>query len=410
MKLIFNTLICFLFSFTILLIIFEIGRAIIKLKYLNANEIDLPKDSAMYKLAIKEKDEYISSQKKASKKRLKHLFKDLAEQVSYCILSLCFIFDVLKNRIFHFCEKRISILNDSYFNFRKAEIDFVNLFFSSYIMISILISDIYSTKIEFIKYFLGAIFCYFCVFPFLILLVLVLIRKLGIQIILACYIAYFIKLVPDIFSVDKVEADSMKKISSTKFPEKIQKVLKEYKLNDNVFVEKEPSPNMNAALIGHGDQMRIEIYGDMDKLNKQKIYSVFLHEIGHAYEASLFKKATVYVLIICLEAFFIICLYKKISKKYANNKMNNEVAFVVAALAYKMGIRPYLMLGYKLISQRSEIISDFFAKSYNYQKPLGRTLYDIGIDSADYLTPTIIYNLLRSGHPSIYDRVEYLLK
>lgn len=400
---------CF-FGVTIVLIAWEMGRAFIRLKYLDKNEIDVPKDSATYKLASKDTTTYINSQEKATRKKLKNLLKDLVEQIIFLSLSIVFIIPKVQHFCLNFCERRLNILKRSYFNFRKSEINFLNAIFSAYLLFSLWISDLYSTKYDFIKYFIGLLFCYVFVFPLVIIFVLLLIRKLGIQIILACYVAFLIKLVPDILTVDNVEKDNMKKVPSKKFPDKIQNILRHYKLDDSVFTEKEPSENMNAALIGYGDEMRIEIYGDMEKLNKQKIYSVFLHELGHAFEHSLFKKACVYISLVCFECGLMIYLYKFLASKYSHEKLNVEVSFLLLALIYKMNLRQWLMLIYKFTSQRSEMVSDFFAKSFNYQTELGKVLYQIGIDSHDYLNPTILYNLLRSGHPSIYDRVEYLLK
>lgn len=409
MKISLVCIIYFFLGFTLSLIVCEIFRACYKLEFLNKNKIDLPKDSATYKLASKDKHGYIKSQKKASIKKIKWLFKDLLESFVYLGIVSCFIISQIQHKLLSFCEQRLNILNDSYCNFRKSEVNFVNLIFTTFILISLWISDLYGTKIEFVKYVFAIIFSYFFIFPFIIILILLTLRKIGIQLIIACYLAYFIKLVPDIFTVDRVE-DGMKKITSSKFPQRIQNVLKYYHLNNDVYIEKEPSANMNAALIGYGDKMRIEIYGDMDKLNKKKIYSVFLHELGHAYEYSLFKKATIYLSLLCIECGILVFFHKKMAKKYANEKMNNEVSFLFLLLIYKISLRPWVMILYKFMSHRSEIVSDIFTKNFDYNEELGKTLYEIGIDSYDYLTPTVLYNLLKSGHPSIYDRVEYLLK
>lgn len=73
-----------------------------------------------------------------------------------------------------------------------------------------------------------------------------------------------------------------------------------------------------------------------------------------------------------------------------------------------MVLRQWLIMFYKFISQQSEINSDMFAKEHDYGNELATALFNIVLESNDYLKPTIIYNFFRSGHPAISTRIEYL--
>ncbi|KAL0266122.1 UNVERIFIED_CONTAM: hypothetical protein PYX00_011838 [Menopon gallinae] len=377
-------------------------------KHLERHEPNLPPHSKTMKFAKRNMRRFVESQKKASSKRERLLYKDLCEQTLFIAISSMFLFSVLQKKLLSLSERRITILKSGGNGHNRSEINILCLLFSAYLCVHFWFSG-YATEIwDAARLYMCVFFGYFFLFPFACVVILALLRNFGVKIIVACYVAYILKTLPDIFSVDPLDKSSMVKISVKRFPDEIQKVLARYGLSDSVYGEKSPGGSMNAALVGYGKKTRIEIYGDIDLLDEKKLLAVFLHELGHAYERSLFKKAAAYFSLVAVECSLAILLYTWISPKFTHVKLARSVVFLLMALIYKMCIRQWLFMNYKVIAQHSEVVSDYFAKRYGYNNDLASALYTIALDSHDYIRPNRLYNILRSGHPSIYDRIESL--
>lgn len=395
---------------TLLTLVHEIITVHLNKKYLERQEPNLHPHSKTMSFVRKNTERFVESQKKASKKRERLLYRDLCEQLLFTGISSLFLFGALQKRLLQLSEKRITILKGGGNGHNVSEVNLVCLLFSAYLCVYFWFSG-YATDIwDAAKLYMCIFFGYFFVFPFVCIVVFALLQSFGAKIIVACYVAYILKTVPDIFSVDPLDKASMVKISVERFPEEIQEALAKYRLSENVYGEKRPGSNMNAALIGYGRKTRIEIYGDIDQLDENKLFSVFLHELGHAYERSLFKKAGAYFSLVLVECMLAVLLYLWIAPEFTQEKLSRSVVFLLMSLIYKMCIRQWLFVNYKVVSQHSEVVSDYFAKHYGYGNDLASALYTIALDSHDYMRPNMVYNVLRSGHPSIYDRIEYLVE
>eukprot|EP00866_Antonospora_locustae_P001539 jgi/Antlo1/1539/1299 len=399
-----------IFSATLITLVHELITVRLNKKYLERQEPNLPPNSKTMIFVRKNMGRFFESQKKASKKRERLLYRDLCEQLLFISISSLFLFNALQKKLLQLSENRITILKGGNNVHNVSEINVVCLLFSAYLCVHFWFSG-YATNIwDAAKLYMCLFFGYFFVFPFVCIIILALLRSFGVKIIVACYLAYILKTLPDIFSVDPLDKANMVKISVERFPDEIQEALAKYKLSENVYGEKTPGSTMNAALIGYGKKTRIEIYGDIDQLDENKLFSVFLHELGHAYENSLFKKAGAYFSLVLVECVLAMLLYLWISPEFTQEKLARSVVFLLMSLIYKMCIRQWLFTNYKMVSQHSEIVSDYFAKHYGYNNDLASALYTIALDSHDYVRPNVLYNILRSGHPSIYDRIEYLVE
>ncbi|KAM0674116.1 hypothetical protein GVAV_002188 [Gurleya vavrai] len=243
----------------------------------------------------------------------------------------------------------------------------------------------------------------------MIFIIYLALSKFGKKFIIACYIAFVLKILPELLMDDKVDDLKMVKMNLDEFPDDIQEVLRKYDLTESCYKERTPSEDLNAALIGYGSAKRMEIYGDPKKFGKKELYAVFLHEVGHVDEHSLVRKSSVYFTVLFIELLLVLWIYDKLAPKYTNDNISVFTAFILLFFIYRILIRQWPVSANKIASQLSEVNSDLFAKGYGYDEALSNTLFDIGIKSRDYLRPTTLYNSLRSTHPSIYTRVEYLL-
>lgn len=408
MRSLFPAFLSCVFLMTFSVIGYELFSVYLNKRLLKNKDLNLPTDSYTLKIAQESMEKFLESQKKATSKRRKFLSEDITEQAMFALISVAFVNKFLQKKVLDLSEKRITILEKGYREYKRGEVNTLNLFFSAYLCIYFWFSDWNYSAWSFLKTYMYIFVGYFFIFPFVCMLSLHLLNNFGCRILFACYLAYILKLLPEIFSIDPLDEDSMAKIEVSSFPDDIQDLLYKYDLLDSVYGEKDPSDNMNAALIGYGRRKRMEIYGDIDKLDREKLLSVLLHELGHVYEKSLMKKSIVYFSIVFLEFILFLFLFRTLSPLYSHEKISRPTVFLVMALIYKMCVRQWLFLNYKFVSQHSEMVSDYFTKSNGYGSQLSSTLYTIAIDSSDYIRPSKIYNLLRSGHPSIYERIEYL--
>lgn len=411
MKTKFSYVIFFIFAITCLVILVELSSIIQYHSSLSSGKFGVPKQSATYSYASEEPEIFLNSQLSATHNKLKNVTSDLLKNFIFILLALCFLNPIINDKMMKVCNNNISLVRQDFRGLKKYEINFIALLVFSYLLTLLFISLIRAKEIDFsrlITYLSIFTLAHFLLLPLIIFSLFMIITKFGKKIIIACYLAYAIKILPELLMEDKVDNKKMVLMKIDEFPEEIQSILKQYDLEERVYKERKPGEDMNAALIGYGSKKRMEVYGDINSYSKDQLYSILLHEIGHVAEHSLFRKSVVYFLVLFIEMMIILLIHDKLAYKYRDNIVSFFTAFVVLVFIYRITLRQWLVSANKIVSQMSEINSDMFTKKYHYNASLAKTLYDIGVDAEDYLMPTRFYNALRSTHPSIYSRVEYL--
>lgn len=400
-----------MFLLTISVVFFELVNAIRFSESLSEGALGMSDKPALEKMAEDKKIQFIKSQSTGSANRIETVFIDMMKTLFLISLSLMFLDSTFQKYLLSIAEKNISFVNGNFRELKKKEVNFMTLIIGLYILnkivLHILTSDNMS-RIAIFKLSLIGILCYLVFIPLFIFLSYILLQYFGKKLIIACYLAYIIKIIPDVFINDEVNSEKMEQVDISSFPDDIQHLLYKYHLEDSVYKEIEPGNEKNAALIGYGKGARMEIYGNFEVTDKDELFSVFLHEIGHAKENTLLRKTLVYIFLLIIEMFIVLFIYAVVSKKYANRAFSIFSTFILLVLIYRMVLRQWLIMFYKFVSQQSEINSDMFAKEHHYGNELATALFNIVLESSDFLKPTIIYNFFRSGHPSISVRIEYL--
>lgn len=270
------------------------------IKEFGDQETNIPISSSTYRI-IEDKKTYISSQISGASGRETLLMCEFVEQICYAVICAILLMKFSKTLILQISEMNITVLSFDHKDIKRSEINLVCIFLSAYIFLYMYFQSPTNGYYEFFERCTMLFAVFFFVLPFAIILVLTFLQNLGMKIIYACYLAYVIKIIPEIFIVGPLNKEKMENLPYSKFPEAIQEVLMKYKLQDHVYIEKNPSSFLNAALVGHGINTRIEIYGDFDKLEDSKIWAVFMHEMGHAFDHSLYRKASIYFCLLLVD-------------------------------------------------------------------------------------------------------------
>lgn len=378
---------------------------------LSENIIGFKEGKMVFELASRDKESFIESQIKGTDSRILSVLVDILKTLFLIFVSLFFLNKKFQKFAMEVASRNVSFVKGDFRNLTRREINFICLLSGLFLLNKLVLQLVSKEKIS--KYFalklsIIGIVGYALVLPLAICLAYILLEYFGKKIIVACYLAYIIKILPDVLINDNVNSEKMEQVSVKSFPESIQDLLYKYHLEDSVFKERIPGVEKNAALIGYGKGARMEIYGNFTDTDKDQLFSVFLHEIGHAKENTLMRKTIIYISLLIVELLFMLYVYENISTKFTTEIISVFTSFILLVFIYRMLIRQWLILIYKLASQQSEINSDMFAKENNYGDELAETLFNIVIDANDYLKPTAIYNFLRSGHPAIYARIDYL--
>lgn len=409
MKILALVTIALIFTLTMSTLVYELLSVYFKGNTLERDEVSLPSESMTLQIAQKNRKRFIESQKKATHKRQQLLRRDITQQLLFMFVSLFFINEFLRTAVFRVAEMRITVLKSGGDGYRKCEVNALCMLFCMYTCIYFWFAEITTSPLYTALAYFYLMLCYFFVFPVLCIMLLLMLNSFGSKLIFACYIAYLIKIVPEVLLVDPVNTTKMTRVNMNNFPQDIQELLIKYKLDNSVYVEKVPSKKMNAALIGYGKSMRIEIYGDIKKIDKKKLFSIFLHELGHVSNRSFLMKVVSYFALVLLELMVFLTLFLYVAPLLSTDKITPQVAFLIMAVVYRMCVRQWVFMNYKLISQNIEMSSDYFAKYHGYGNDLALVLYKIAMDSDDYISPNKVYNVFRSGHPTTYERIEYLL-
>lgn len=379
-------------------------------KDLKKGNFGVPKNSNTQKLGEK-MENYRENLYEASNERIRIVIKKIITEIIYICVCGAILIDTIRIFLFNVCKKSRNLYFKTLGNIHKDQVALTSLFG---FLFTILYFDEYIEKYSNLgeHSILYKIAVYFVLFiaicPISIACIFFLLQNFGAQLILALYISLILYNFYDIFKVDKISPTLMK-VSPDEFDETVQELLKATNLQDKVYKDV-TSEETNAALVGFESSARIEIYGKFDSLPSSQRNSILLHEIGHAKDHSLLKKLIVYFGLFYLEMIIILYLHNTASHEFKCNNVARDSSFILLSIVYFLALRDWLLMFYKLSSQRAEIAADLITKNSGFAGELAKSLLSISVTEISYIKPTWLYNALYAMHPSIYDRVEYLLK
>lgn len=399
------------FGVTITVLLYEGMSLLLFQTDLKSGEYGVPKGSFTYKLA-EETSFYSKSMMNAITGRFNTLKDKIVLTGIYTIIGCCILLDLLRLFFHKVSSKTINFYTCTCFNINHVQVALSNIFV--FLFTVFYLSEYIEKYLEISEYgWISTIGIYFILYsvicPAITFTLLVLLKYFGAQFILAIYISIILKNFYEIFIEDDVSPTLMQ-LAAGSFSKPVQKRLKETHLEDKVFLDTDMSKETNAALVGIEKDARIEIYGEFDKLPEEQKDSVLLHEIGHAIDHSLLKKLLIYFGIYYVELVIMLYLYGKASKHFECEKISRHSAFILLSIVYFLSMKDWMMIFYKMSSQRAEIAADYLAKESGYGEELALSLFTISVTESSYIRPTWLYNALYAMHPSIYDRVEYLFK
>lgn len=404
-------LISFLIFATVLIINYEMVFAFLYSRDLKKATIPFKDGHFTKQLAKEDPQKMFNSQIIASNKRINKIFSILVSG----ILSAFIVFVILQKGLEKLVRKLINNgmgpLKNDFRDLKQEEGNFLTIIFSFIYFTQVIHSAIFSkdmTLERFLVQIIIGIGLYFVVFPLFIFMTYYLFQVFGKRLIITLYISWLLFTFYEFSQVEDVDFDKMKQVDPQVFPNDVQIELQRYYLSHKVFQEIKKTKDKNAALVGYGDKRRIEIYGNFLEENKEGLYAVMLHEIGHAYDNSLIKKILIYIFLIFMEMTILLFLYSTLADNFKSNRFSHFTSFMLLSLVYTLFFRDWLFVLFKIISQRTEKNADTYAKQLGYGKDLGQVLYDIVVEAKEYLAPTFIYNIFRSSHPPINRRVDSL--
>lgn len=378
---------------------------------LQHNSSGLPKNSKTAEL-ITDHQKFITSQVKAVQKRESRIPQELFRHI--CLLGSSSLF------LSMFLRKKLQrVISEALVTFPKLGLC---LNIKEGITISIIVTLIVASVLgdrpfvilgphahtPFFSALFYVLLCFF-VIPILYIFIRKLLSLYSDKLIIACYMAYFIKATCEFLTLEDVNLEAMKGVDVSEFSQHVRDYLVERRLQNRVYSEKVvKSRNINAALIGWGVYERIEIYGDYKQLTDNEFDAVLMHEIGHSEDYSLIKKLAVLFFLKALEMLFMIYVYSVTSRKFSDDDMTRYGAFMVLFIIYFLLMNKWLLVAHKMVSQLAETSADAIAKSRGYGKELSKVLYDITVKGETPLQTTWLFNVLKSYHPTIYDRIEHL--
>lgn len=396
---------------TLVILNYELFKTIIYTKNVSNGTIPFKDNGFVTELANNNLSSFFKSQSKAGKARTIKIFSTIVASFISTIIVCLILQKSLQKLMIKIIDSGYGPIKTDFRNLKKEEGNYLTIILSIILSSRILHHAIFSKHADFISIIINiliAIFCYFVIFPLFIFGIYLLFNIFGRNLILGYYISILLFTFYEFTSIESVDNQKMKKIDSSIFPSLVQEQLNNYSLYNNVYEEIEFSKDKNAALVGYGEYRRIEIYGKFLLENEEGLYAVMLHEIGHAFDNSLIKKVVIYIILLLIEMIIFILIYEKIAPKFQTNLISKFTSFALLSIIYILFIKQWLFTIFKFISQNAENEADKFAKSLGYGNQLGKVLYDIVIESKEYLAPSYIYNIFRSTHPPIYSRVNFL--
>lgn len=381
-------------------------------KKLSTEPYGLPPDSKSLEMATKDKG-FSKSQFEAIKKRLLKIPGELLR--NFCVLVSSFLF------LDYFIRRALqNILNKAIMVIPKARrsTSIKEIAYTSVVVTTILAAAFGSAIIvDFVSkgksVFATTILFYLaiCLFaaPSAYLILNKLLKIYSSKLIIACYLAYFVKTISDFMSIDDVNLAKMEKVDISIFSNEVIDYLKERGLEKRVYSEiGKKSDSLNAALVGWGSFERIEIYGEHKDLTDREFESILMHEIGHSQHYSLLKKMGMLFMIKAVEMLLVLKIYTSVAEKYTDDLVTRNASFAILFLLYYLFVNRWLLILHKATSQVAEMAADNIAKAHGYGKELSKVLYDITIHNEFNLRATHAFNIFKSYHPTVYNRIEYL--
>lgn len=372
----------------------------------------LPAGSVTFRKAYDD-PRFVASEAKAVRMRISRLRSEIVRCASTVLITLLFLNGYARKCTKKLTQRQLGVIGPRTPNTNMCELNYMCVLLTPIMFLTLgnmvtraLLGRMDSPVVQFIFYV--AIFA--VVMPVLMLIAFKLFSVYGARIILACYIAYFVKAFSELLTQEKVDMALMERMSIDQFSETVRSFLKERGLEKRVYKERKESKIVNAALVGWGSNERIEIYGDHNHFNNKEFESILLHELGHSEHRSLFKKISMLFVLKIIEMAFLLLLYMRIADKYSDETISTPGAFIILYVLYLLFVSQWLFMFHRLTSQMAEVSADMIAKRLRYGEELSDVLYKISVKSEDYLFSTELYNALRSYHPTIFDRIEYLNK
>lgn len=371
--------------------------------------LNLLKDSKTTEL-IENSPNFISSQLKAIEKRVNKIFIEFYKHFYILGSAYLFLNIFLRKKLQSAISKSVDMFPKTRHSPNLKELLFISLV-STLIFCSIFgtkpVSSVENDSIPVAIMVYSAIG--FLILPTVYLIIKKLLKAYSNKLIVACYLAYFIKAISEFVTIEDVNLKTMQKVDISEFSQRVREYLTERKIENKVYSQKlKKSPGINAALIGWGPYERIEIYGDYRHLTDSEFESILMHEIGHSQDFSLMKKIAILFILKAVEMGIVVAIYTLISSKFADNVITTNGAFIILFLIYYLFINRWLLIFHKLASQTAESSADTLAKKHGYGNELSKVLFDITVKAEASLRSTWLFNSLKSYHPTIYDRIEYL--
>ncbi|MEN8123729.1 MAG: M48 family metallopeptidase [Bacteroidota bacterium] len=183
---------------------------------------------------------------------------------------------------------------------------------------------------------------------------------------------------------------------------------------DNIFVidGSKRSTKANAYFSGFGPKKRIVLYDTLiNDLETEEIVGVLAHEVGH------YKKKHVFInmlISLVLTGFTLYILSLMLQSSLLSQALSVETP------SFHIGLIAFGVL-YSPISEITGIIMNFISRKFEYQaddyaktnysgKELISALKKLSKNSLSNLTPHKAYVFLHYSHPSLFNRVQNLLK
>lgn len=164
---------------------------------------------------MKNKKSLISSEIKGSENKIFNVTLDVFKTIFLIFTCLLFLDRNFQKIAMRISNANISIVKNDFRNLTGKEVNFMcliaGLFIGSKLVIQIVtkesVSKFFAMKVSLID-----IVIYLLVLPITIFLAYILLEYFGIKIIVACYLAYIIKILPDVLINDDVNKDKMEKV------------------------------------------------------------------------------------------------------------------------------------------------------------------------------------------------------
>jgi Zn-dependent protease with chaperone function len=195
------------------------------------------------------------------------------------------------------------------------------------------------------------------------------------------------------------------------FPRNVQSEIKRLGLGDRIYWQKDTKAGTpNAALVKAGSRRFILVIGDLAKYGRSEFNSFVTHEIGHADDLSTEKKMVATALYMGVSCFVILALSHCLIPKYHTMGVSRFTTLFFIFMAYQYVINNALKMFLNNLGILSEVNADLYARGLGYGSPLAKGLFKLSMSTKSYIFPLKIYTHYAQDHPSIYTRVEYLMR